>query len=304
MENFYLILIKSNGEIIHNPFATSHKDLIEKYLTYSDTPSKTYFKARFSPKDDGRLDDVDNYQIIIDEAFIPVWFKGIFVEEVQDKLKTIISSMIIKGRKPLLLHDGVILTGDAVVEVAKHSIIFAMYDNARIKVLDFSSEVHEMCGDTIIEEMIDGAKVINMWGFAKIFEMRDYAKVLKMFGQAKVGKMLGNSRIAVLKGDANILEMRDTAQADRVRHMSRVDEMHGHSVIEEMWDWSVVEKMFDNSRINFMDEESRVLEMHGESMVEHMAGNAVVEKLYENSLVRKLEDMAQILERDLGEQSK
>ena len=64
MDNFYYILIKNNGDIIHNIFATSHRDLIGKYTTPEDARDKTYIKAMFSPKDGYRLDDVNNYQLI------------------------------------------------------------------------------------------------------------------------------------------------------------------------------------------------------------------------------------------------
>jgi hypothetical protein len=299
MEKFYLIIIKNDGTIIHDIFATSHKDLINKHLNADDIRKNNYFKARFSPKEESRLDDVDSYQIIIDETFVPEWFYGSLAEDVNNELKKIIESMIIKGRKKLLLHEGVILTKRSIVDEVKHSIIFAMYDDSKINVIDNASEIHLMTDDTIVEEMLDGSKIIEMFGFSKVRKMKDYSKILKMYGQAKVGEMYDHSRIAMLKGYSNIMEMHDDAQADRLKHMSRVDEMHNHSVIEELWDWSVVEKMFDHSRINYMDEDSKVLEMYGNSMIEEMCGNSIVEKLYENSLVRKLHEKAQILSKEL-----
>lgn len=299
MEEFYKVLIKDNGEIIHDIFATSHKDLMQKYIS-PDEPKKSFFRATYAPAKDYKLSDVDNYRLTIDENYIPEWFHGALAEDVKNKLNEIISSMVVKGRKQLLLHEGAILCGNAVVDTAKHSMIFGMYDNARIKLVDNSSEVCEMTDDAIIDEVYDNVKIVNVWGFAKIKEMYNYSKIINMYGQAKVGKMFDHARIGVLKGDANILEMHNMSQADRLKHMSKVDEMHGHSVIEEMWDWTVVEKMFDQSRINFMDEEARVLEMHNDSIIEEMHGNAVVEKLYENSLVRKLHDKAQILMKELN----
>lgn len=300
MENFYLVLIKNSGEIIHNIFATTHRDLISKYMTPEDDRNKTYFKARYSPKEGYRLDDIEDYKLLVDEAFIPEWFTGKFVEDIHIKLEAIIAKMLITGRRALLLHEGAILTENALVEESKHSVIFAMYDKSRIKVLDNGSEVHRMTDDAFIDDTRDSVRIDELWGFAKVKEMHDYSKIVKMYGQAKVGKMFNHSRIAILKGDANIVEMHEMSQADRLKHMSKVDEMHGHSVIEEMWDWTVVEKMFDQSRINFMDEESRVLEMFGDSMIEEMHGDAIVEKLYENSLVRKLNERAKILEKELG----
>jgi hypothetical protein len=302
MNEFLLILVKHNGEIIHNIFATSHNDLISKYISREEEQNKQYFRALFSPKEDCRLDDVDCYQLIISDNYLPEWFSGAFAEDTITKLKALISSMIITGRKPLLLHEGAILVGTAIVEEIKHSVVFAMYDNAKIEILDQASEVQIMTDDTLIETMCDSTKVEIMYGFSKVKEMHDYSKIIKMFGRAKVGQMFDNSRIATLKGDANIMEMHGDSQAERLRHMSRVDEMHGHAVIEEMWDWTVVEKMFDQSRINYMDEEAKVLEMFGDSTIEEMHGNAVVEKLYENSLVRKLHERAKILEKELGKE--
>lgn len=299
MDKFYLILIKKNGTIVHDIFANSHKDLIDKYLTNDEVKENNYFLAEFSPEEGHRLDDVDSYALINSGMYFPYWFTDEFKSGVIDGLKAIINSMIVKGRKKLLLHEGVIMTNTTVVDEVKHSVIFAMYDEARIDVLDQSSEVHLMTDDSMILRMNDGSKVLEMYGYSKVKEMHDYSKIMKMFGNTKVGEMHDNSRIGILKGDANITEMHDDAQADRLKHMSRILEMHGHAVIEEMWDWSVVEKMFDYARINFMDEDSKVLEMFGNSMVEQMFGNAVVEKLYEDSLVRKLNDAAQILSKEL-----
>lgn len=299
MKNFYKILIKNDGTIIHDIFATSHSDLVAKYLTPIDIKENNFFRAVYCPKDGYRLDDVDNYILINSEMYFPEWFVGELMDNVMIILKTIISSMIIKNRKKLLLHEGVILTNTAVIDEVKHCVIFGMYDNTKINVIDQTSEVRIMTDDAVIKEMRDGSKILEMYGFSFVEKMKDYSKIVKMYGQARIGEMHNYSRISVLKGDANIEEMHEDAKADRLKHMSRVDEMHGHAVIEELWDWSVVEKMFDSSRINYMDEDSKVLEMYGNSMIEEMYGNAVVERLYEESIVRKLNDAAQILSKNL-----
>lgn len=299
MEKFYLVLIKKDGTIVHDIFATSHRDLIDKYLTFDEIKDESFFMAQYCPTEGHRLDDIDNYVLLNAGMFYPNWFDGEFRKEVMSDLKTIIGSMIVRGRKKLLLHEGVILSKKVVVEEAKHCIIFAMYDESRIIRLDETSEVRDMTDETIVEQLRDGSKITQMWGFSMVLEMHDYSKIMKMFGQSKVGTMLDNSRIAVLKGDANVTEMHDDAQADRLKHMSRVTEMHGHAVIEEMWDWCVVEKMFDNARINFMDDEAKVLKMYDDTMVDQMFGHAIVETLSQNSLVRKLHDKAQILRKEL-----
>lgn len=301
MNDFLLILIKNDGSIVYDIFATSHKDLTRKYITPEDEERKSYFKAAFVPRDGHRLDEVDEYVLLNAEISFPLWFTPDIENTAITNLKNIINSMIIRGRKQLILHEGAILTGKAIVDEIKHSVIFAMYDKAYVKVVDCNTEIHRMCDETFIDELRDNSKIEEVWGFAKIREMHDYSKIMKIYGEGRVGKMFDHSRISILKGDANIMEMLDESKADRLKHMSKVDEMHNHSIIEEMWDWTVVEKMFDQSRINYMDEDSRVLEMFNDSMIEFMCGNAIVEKLYENSIVRKLQNAAKILEKKLSE---
>ena len=99
MNNFYYVLIKNDGEVIHNIFATCHMDLVAKYTTSEDARDKTYFKATYSPKTDHRLDDIFNYHLIINEMYVPEWFQGDFEVEIMKKLQDIISSMIGKPDK-------------------------------------------------------------------------------------------------------------------------------------------------------------------------------------------------------------
>ena len=83
MENFYLILIKNSGDIIHDVFATSHKDLIGKYISFDDKKD-SYFKATFLPKD--RLDNVNDYTLYINEIYVPEWFDNDFKKNILEKL--------------------------------------------------------------------------------------------------------------------------------------------------------------------------------------------------------------------------
>ena len=117
MEKFYLVLIKKDGTIVHDIFATSHRDLIDKYLTSDEIKSESFFMAQYHPKEGHRLDEADNYVLLNAGMFYPNWFDGEFKEQVMLDLKAIIGSMIVRGRKKLLLHEGVILSNKVVVEV-------------------------------------------------------------------------------------------------------------------------------------------------------------------------------------------
>ncbi|MDD1444396.1 hypothetical protein MEO93_29480 [Dolichospermum sp. ST_sed3] len=94
MENFYIVLICKNGDVIHNTFATSHDDLIDKY-TINKISNTDFFRAKFKPKDSHSLTNVDDYKLIIKETYIPEWFTNEFKEIIISKLKDIITSMIV-----------------------------------------------------------------------------------------------------------------------------------------------------------------------------------------------------------------
>jgi predicted GNAT family acetyltransferase len=301
---FYLVLITNYGKVIHDPFARSHKDLINKYLTYVNKSDNEleYFKAKFSPKDECKLTEIDNYSLIIQETYIPEWFRGGLAEDVMESLHDIIRSMIVTTYKPLAMGEGLILNRTAIVDEVKNSVIFAMYETASINHI-WNSEVHLMTDGARIVQMNENSIVLDMSGYARISEMHMNSCVVKMYGQAKVSKMLDNSRIQTLKGDSNITEMQDESEAEKLKHNSRVDEMRGYSVIEEMWDWTTVNAMYDSSQIIYMDDDANVKEMHGHSVVVEMFGNSVVKELNENSLVKKINDMAAVIKKQLNEES-
>ena len=63
MNEFYYVLITSQGFVLHDIFATSHKDLINKFM-----PVDKYFKGMYSPQKGHRLDEIDKYELIFSEA--------------------------------------------------------------------------------------------------------------------------------------------------------------------------------------------------------------------------------------------
>ncbi|MDZ7785995.1 MAG: hypothetical protein U5L95_02630 [Candidatus Saccharibacteria bacterium] len=54
------------------------------------------------------------------------------------------------------------------IEEAKHCIVFAMYDEARIDAIDETTVVKYMTDDAFIGIMRDGSKVEETPGYAKI----------------------------------------------------------------------------------------------------------------------------------------
>lgn len=296
---FLKVLITVKGDILYDIHAVSFDYLEKKFKhTNDDVANGEYFKATYSPKNGKRLNDIEFYQLKINEIFIPDWFKGDNKKEIEFKLNHLVRSMIIVDEGDIY-HQGAILSGNANITFAQHSVIFGMYEKAKIQFVDAKTEIWEMTDGTYVNVLQDNCIVHQMHGYSKIKNMRDNACVNLLYGQAKIGMMFDNSNIKILKGDAKVVEMHEKAKAKQLRHMSRVKEMHGNSYIDEMWDWSMIEKMFDDACIGYMDDEAKVGKMYGNSMIEYMAGNSVVEHLYQNSIVQKIVDKAQILQQEL-----
>ena len=297
MLDFYRVLVKEDGSIIHDIFATSHDDLVDKYSkAHGLICCKNYIKLMYSPKIGYKLDDLDNYEIIISDISIPKWFDNI-KDKIESNLNDLISSMIISRDRKLILHEGVILNKNAKIGIVKQSVIFAMYDNSHIEVLDENTQVRRMGDNSIISRTQDSTKVILMENFSKVEKMFDSSAIKEVKDRATIGVMYDHTFIGKLCGTSEIDEMQEESQAEIIAHMSRVKEMHGFSQIEEMRHYSIVEKMFGNSKINYMRDNAIVEAMYGNSIVEYMDNDSTIEANFENSLVRRLNDTVENIQK-------
>lgn len=303
MYNFYPIIVVEGGEILHNPFASSHQEIIACCVDFTNPKHKNYMLVTYKPKS-YRLDDIDNYDFVIEQNAIPDWFDTKTEKKAKENLKTIIRNMIIpNGRKKLVLNQAIILSNGAKIDKAKNVIIFGMYDDSMIHHLNENSKVSLMANDTKIQR-IDSSIINEMHGNAKIENLCDNSKVRRMYGRTQIETMKGNSMIDMMREKSFVEKMHDNSLAFMVKHLAVVDEMHDNSAIDQMWDWSFVGTMYDNSNINYMDDDAKVRIMLGNSSVNEMYGNAVVERLLQNSVVKKVHETAKILQKRLDDSKK
>ena len=130
MKNFYPAIILENGEIIHNSFASSHNDLLDLGNRNYNNPLLVTYRPIDMEK--YRLDDLDNYTLIINQNNIPEWFDDIAKKQAIEKLHHIIENMIITKRRKLALNEGIILNNTANVVQAKNAKIFALNLKSRL----------------------------------------------------------------------------------------------------------------------------------------------------------------------------
>ena len=209
MRNFYPAIVVQGQDVIHNHFATSHKDLLDWAGIVDD-----YLAVTFRPIDDKyRYDDLKHYVLMIEQHHIPEWFTKDVELAVIGQLTAIIKNMIVGGRRKLVLNEGVILNKHSIVGMAKNAKIFAMYDSAKIRMLTDGSEVLIMTDNTLINEMHSNTLIHEMLDKSRINELLGNSRVNKMYGQSKILKMRGNSRVDVVKGHSNIKNMDNEAFA-------------------------------------------------------------------------------------------
>jgi hypothetical protein len=74
------------------------------------------------------------------------------------------------------------------------NLIFTATNNG-ISIFQGNSAV-AITDNCIVDKMIDGTKIKDMWGFAVVKEMYNYSKVLKMWEEAKIEKMFDDQLVA------------------------------------------------------------------------------------------------------------
>ena len=160
-----------NGDLLHNPWTDSHEDLV-RLFKLNDKPATNgeprFARVEFNPDDTRTADKIDSYKLTIDESRTPAWFDDAMKKSVTDKLRLIVSEMIIKGDADLLCGGAYILAKGAKISCVK---------NARILV---------MCESSNVGEMWESSKVGVMWGSSKVGEMCESSKVGVMRESSKV----------------------------------------------------------------------------------------------------------------------
>ena len=182
MCKFYSAIVLRNGDLIHNPFTTSHEDLIEEN-NIKDKGLDFFVKVEYSPKNDN-LSDIKEYKLNVDENSVPEWFEEYRVD-IENKLYHIVENMIITTNQQMICGRAIILTGDIIIQRLKHCLVYEMWGNSQVK---------EMRGNSQVNVMWDNSQVNVMWGNSQVNDMRGNSQVKEMRENSQVKEMWGNSK--------------------------------------------------------------------------------------------------------------
>ena len=164
MCEFKSAIVMANGDLLHNPWTDSHEDLVRLFkpndtATTRDEPR--FARVEFKPDEPTDLADISKYKLNIDELRKPEWFDAAMEAKTIEKLKLMVSGMIITGAVDLICGGVFILGKGAKVSSAKAVKIVAM---------------------------LADSKVGEMWGSSNVGVMRESSKVGEMRGSSKVDK--------------------------------------------------------------------------------------------------------------------
>jgi hypothetical protein len=102
MCQFKSAVVTRTGEVYHSPYTSSHEDIIKNFkLKGDDKAIQNFVRIEFVPFEK-EFEEIEKYQLIIDEQNTPEWFIEI-QDEIIKKMKKIIKAMLIKEKKSIVL---------------------------------------------------------------------------------------------------------------------------------------------------------------------------------------------------------
>ena len=169
MCKFKSAIVLKNGDILHNDFTDSHEDLIDLFGLV-DNGKEAFVRIEYTT--DKRKDVIEFYQLIVDEQSIPYWFKEI-KDSVEERMKTLVSGMIIKENQKIIVGRCVILSPGVIIDKVRHCIIQEMRENSHVNVMRENSQVNEMRENSQVNEMRENSHVNMMRENSQVNEMRE-----------------------------------------------------------------------------------------------------------------------------------
>src|SRR3990167_4548099 len=215
MCQFFSGLAFKNGDIHYNPMTDSHEYLIEERELDDkvDISSVNRNWVRFEYTSD-KLSDLKTYKLKIDESSTPGWCDKEYKDNLVEKLRVIVKSMILCDvEKKILIGGCWILTGGSIIDKTV---------SARIILMDKTSKVGEMCETSQVGVMRGTSKVGVMW---------ETSKVGVMCETSQVGVMRGTSKVVVMCGTSQVGVMWETSKVGVMCETSKVGEMLGTSQV-------------------------------------------------------------------------
>ena len=284
MCNFFSAVI-TREEILYLLDKDAHENIIGNYNLKDNGD---FVRVEYIPKDNDIFNhNEENWQLKIDQDFIPDWFNHKFEEEQMKKLffekivpelflinknvKTLKKQRFILNSKIKMLDEGIInILKNSHIKTMTGGIIMHMQGTNSIKTMN-GGEIEDMQGTSSIKTM-NGGKIEHMQGTSSI-ETMNGGKIKYMQGDSSI-EVMNNGKIEDMQGDSSVETMNDGI----------IEDMWGDSLIETMNNGKI-EHMQGDSSIEVMND-GRIWYMWEDSSIETM-NNGGVEYMQKTNQIKK-----------------
>src|SRR6185437_10803222 len=128
MCNFKSAIVTKDGVILHHELTDSHSELIQHFKLHERRGPgqvQNFIKVEFTPTD-LKFDDPASYVLWVDETETPAWFDEDAKHKTSEFLRDVITKMIIRDKREILLGGAWILSDGAEVGNCLNAKIAAM----------------------------------------------------------------------------------------------------------------------------------------------------------------------------------
>ena len=173
-------IVTRDGDIKYNLWTHSHEDLIRIFkLNDTATPrgEPRFARIEFCPDNTLDMGDLSKYKLTIDEERCPEWFDDKMKEKVTDRMKLIVSEIIISGDADILCGGVYILAKGAKISCLKNAMVLVMCESSKVGVMRENSKVGVMRESSKVGVMRESSNVGVMRESSKVGVMRESSNV-------------------------------------------------------------------------------------------------------------------------------
>ena len=171
---------KGGFKLLLSPWTESHSELCQIFKLNDKASARLYFaRVEYSPKDLSKAHDISTYSLKLDEERRPEWWTQEIREDVAEKLKAYVKTIIVNDARDLLIGGQFVLGPKAQIQTVKECVINAMVDGSTVNAIR-GGTVNAIRGGTVND--ISGGTVNDIWGGtyqAKIGKIHPAATIVK-----------------------------------------------------------------------------------------------------------------------------
>jgi hypothetical protein len=154
--------VKGGFKLLLSPWTESHSELCQIYKLNDKASARLYFaRVEYSPKDVTKPWELDGYKLRLDEERAPDWWNEHIAEDVAEKLRAHVETLIVNDEREILIGGHYIIGPKARIGLIKEAVIRGVAAGAHISDIR-GGTISNISGGTISD--ISGGTISNISG--------------------------------------------------------------------------------------------------------------------------------------------